>query len=57
MNGGECGVCGDSLSEAEPRDHEAGGRFATGTIVREYTQGQVGNFNVITTSLNDFGKA
>ncbi|XP_045164026.2 uncharacterized protein LOC123528343 [Mercenaria mercenaria] len=28
VNGGECGMCGDPVEAAEPRDHEAGGWFA-----------------------------
>ena len=31
---GRCGVCGDPLGM--PQDNEAGGRFATGLIVRHY---------------------
>ncbi|CAL1533613.1 unnamed protein product [Lymnaea stagnalis] len=34
-NGGKCGVCGDPWN-LNPRPHEAGGSFATGTIVRKY---------------------
>lgn len=38
---GRCGICGDGWFE-NPRQHEApGGRFATGTIVRSYTEGQM----------------
>ncbi|XP_013390112.1 mucin-5AC-like [Lingula anatina] len=33
-NGGKCGICGDPYDG--PRDHEAGGPYATGTIVRTY---------------------
>ncbi|EFX81690.1 hypothetical protein DAPPUDRAFT_317372 [Daphnia pulex] len=40
VNGGKCGICGDAFDEAV-KPHEApGGIFATGTIVRRYTQGQ-----------------
>jgi len=40
VNDGKCGVCGDAW-DAEVKEHEApGGKFATGTIVREYTAGQ-----------------
>ncbi|XP_069134468.1 uncharacterized protein [Argopecten irradians] len=38
INGGKCGVCGDPWDGA--RDHEAGGKYATGTIVRHYSEGQ-----------------
>ena len=37
--GGNCGVCGDKY-DAHPRPHEAGGKYATGTIVKTYKQGQ-----------------
>ncbi|XP_042867363.1 uncharacterized protein LOC122250106 isoform X2 [Penaeus japonicus] len=37
--GGRCGICGDAWDE-DPRPHEAGGKYATGTIVRTYTEGQ-----------------
>ena len=37
---GKCGICGDPWFP-KPREHEApGGKFATGTIVRSYTEGQ-----------------
>merc|ERR1712168_72139 len=39
VNGGKCGICGDPYDGR--RDHEAGGRYATGTIVAEYKQGEV----------------
>ena len=37
-NDGKCGICGDNYADASPREHEAGGRYATGTIVRNYVQ-------------------
>lgn len=40
VQGGKCGICGDAWDE-DPRPHEAGGLYATGTIVRAYTQGQI----------------
>lgn len=41
MNEGRCGVCGDPFDEMI-KPHEApGGLFATGTIVRNYTQGEI----------------
>lgn len=40
MNQGRCGICGDPFDEMV-KPHEApGGTFATGTIVRNYTEGQ-----------------
>ena len=38
-NGGKCGICGDPWDGV--RENEAGGRYATGTISRQYTEGQV----------------
>lgn len=39
VNGGKCGVCGDPWNG--PREHEVGGTFANGIIVRKYNVGQV----------------
>ncbi|XP_005092455.1 uncharacterized protein LOC101859842 [Aplysia californica] len=39
QNGGKCGVCGDPWNG--PLDNEAGGKYATGIIVRKYRTGQV----------------
>ena len=36
-NGGKCGTCGDPYDDPHP-EHEAGGRFATGSIVRYYPE-------------------
>ena len=50
VNGGKCGLCGDAW-DAEVREHEApGGRFATGTIVRDYTAGQTIDVSVEVTA-------
>ncbi|KAF2367415.1 Cellulose/chitin-binding protein N-terminal [Trinorchestia longiramus] len=53
--GGKCGICGDPWDQ-NPRDHEVGGIYATGTIVRDYTQGQVikTTGNVTTNHLGHF---
>ena len=49
-NGGRCGLCGDAWN-AEVREHEApGGKFATGTIVRDYTIGQTIDVSVEVTA-------
>ena len=41
INQGKCGLCGDPWN-AEVREHEApGGKFATGTVVRSYSPGQI----------------
>jgi len=34
-----CGICGDDFADAKPREHETGGLYAKGIIVREYNQG------------------
>jgi len=41
QNGGKCGICGDNYADPKPRDHENGGMFANGIIVRRYAPGQV----------------
>ena len=38
--GGKCGVCGDPCDQS-PRENEAGGKYATGTIVESYNVGAV----------------
>ncbi|KAH3882763.1 hypothetical protein DPMN_006708, partial [Dreissena polymorpha] len=45
---GRCGVCGDPLGM--PQDNEAGGRFATGLIVRHYKMGQTVTMKAILTA-------
>ncbi|RUS72508.1 hypothetical protein EGW08_019736 [Elysia chlorotica] len=44
VNEGKCGVCGDPWNGK--REHEAGGRYANGLIVRNYEVGQVINATV-----------
>ena len=39
VNRGRCGLCGDDFSGSQ--DHMAGGKFATGTVARSYTAGQM----------------
>jgi len=39
--GMDCGVCGDPLSQATPRDNEIGGRYYAGIITGRYTSGQI----------------
>jgi len=50
VNNGKCGICGDPWNG--PRESEApGGRYATGTIVAKYTEGQIIDIDVrITTN-------
>ncbi|XP_078484335.1 uncharacterized protein LOC100181283 [Ciona intestinalis] len=40
-NGGRCGVCGDPYNAPEPRENEAGGKFAQGFVTRNYQRGQL----------------
>lgn len=39
--GTDCGVCGDPVAQAKPRDNENGGKYAAGIITGKYTAGQV----------------
>ncbi|KAH6926995.1 hypothetical protein HPB50_024974 [Hyalomma asiaticum] len=41
QNGGKCGVCGDPWHQRQPRNNEAGGKYAKGIIVRRYKRGDV----------------
>jgi len=38
--GMKCGICGDAWDQPHPRNHEAGGRWGTGTITKSYKSGQ-----------------
>ncbi|XP_060596745.1 mucin-2-like isoform X2 [Ruditapes philippinarum] len=53
--GDKCGICGDPwVSENAIRDNEAGGKYATGTIVYTYNMGVEFNITIILTA-NHFG--
>jgi len=39
--GGNCGVCGDPIAAAAPRDNELGGRYSKGIITGNYRAGEV----------------
>ena len=41
VNGGKCGLCGDSYGDSIPRAHELGGKYGQGTIVKSYKQGSI----------------
>jgi hypothetical protein len=41
-----CGICGDPYDEPDPREHEAGGTYGLGIIVRNFTRGQLANVDV-----------
>jgi hypothetical protein len=49
LNGGKCGVCGDSYTDAHPQDNENTGKFGQGKIVRTYKAGSVINVEVLLT--------
>lgn len=44
--GYQCGICGDSLLEKEPRPNEIGGKYYRGIITEEYYSGDVINVEV-----------
>jgi hypothetical protein len=44
-NGGKCGICGDSYSG--PKDHELGGKYATGIVGQTYEMGQIIDVNIL----------
>ncbi|XP_022323006.2 uncharacterized protein LOC111124444 [Crassostrea virginica] len=47
--GGKCGTCGDPY-DAEVPENEAGGKYATGIIGRNYTRGQIIKVKVVLTA-------
>lgn len=40
VNNGKCGICGDSW-DSKIRDHETGGKYASGIITRAYISGSI----------------
>ncbi|EFA07374.1 uncharacterized protein LOC656897 [Tribolium castaneum] len=46
LNGGRCGVCGDTYSDPHPQDNENSGKYGSGKIVRTYEAGSVINVDV-----------
>ncbi|XP_076397096.1 uncharacterized protein LOC100878113 isoform X2 [Megachile rotundata] len=40
-NKGKCGICGDAWDTPTPRQHETGGKYGNGVIVRKYRTGSV----------------
>jgi len=40
INGGKCGICGDPWGDDDKKENETPGKYATGTIVATYTEGQ-----------------
>ena len=43
--GGKCGMCGDPY-DAAIKNHETGGKYATGVITKTYLNGQIININI-----------
>lgn len=41
LNGGRCGVCGDSYNSTHPQDNENTGKFGQGIIAAAYASGTV----------------
>lgn len=39
LNGGKCGLCGDNYRDSRPREHENGGFYGQGVIVKTYKAG------------------
>lgn len=56
LNGGRCGVCGDPYQQ-NPRENEAGGKYATGIISRCYRYFPTGQIIAVQVDLtvNHFG--
>ncbi|KAH3834485.1 uncharacterized protein LOC127877526 [Dreissena polymorpha] len=54
VNAGQCGVCGDPW-DAKPRDHESGGRYASGIITATFQSGSVVKFTAEVTNSNGEG--
>jgi Lytic polysaccharide mono-oxygenase, cellulose-degrading len=40
LYGGKCGLCGDKFGDPTPRNHELGGKYGQGVVVKTYRQGQ-----------------
>ncbi len=53
QNNGKCGICGDAFDQ-DPRDHEPGGKYASGIISKMYTQGEQIDITVTITA-NHYG--
>ncbi|KAJ8963263.1 hypothetical protein NQ318_018730 [Aromia moschata] len=41
VNGGKCGVCGDSYSDPHPQDNENTGKYGSGIVAAQYESGSV----------------
>jgi len=55
QEGQTCGVCGDNAGDGKPREHENGGRFGRGIIVRNYSKGQTIPIHVTSNTQNHGG--
>ena len=49
---GKCGVCGDAFNG--PRDHEAGGKYATNMVVRHYVTGALVDVKILVNRTHRF---
>jgi hypothetical protein len=49
-NGGNCGLCGDNFNQGMPRDHEFGGTFGQGVVMKAYVSGSVIDVGVMLTA-------
>ena len=52
-NKGNCGICGDNWSQGSPRDHENGGLYGQGVIMKAYTRGSTIDVGVLLTANHD----
>lgn len=50
-NGGRCGICGDNYKD-KVKEHEVGGKYATGIIGKTYSKGQVIDVNILVSYFN-----
>ncbi|KAJ8926682.1 hypothetical protein NQ314_020925 [Rhamnusium bicolor] len=50
LNGGKCGVCGDSYTDPHPQDNENTGKYGTGIVTAKYESGSVIDVSVRLTS-------
>ncbi|CAH1187066.1 unnamed protein product [Phyllotreta striolata] len=50
LNGGKCGVCGDSYTDAHPQENENTGRYGKGIVTHTYQPGEVIDVGVVLTA-------
>lgn len=49
INNGNCGLCGDSYTDAHPQPNENTGTYGQGIIARTYSAGSIINVEVLLT--------